>query len=39
MEKNEINLGILLACKKSIEEQFTNYDKQLNEWIDSLEGN
>ena len=39
MEINEINIGVLLACKESIEKQLTNYDKQLNEWIDSLEEN
>ena len=39
MEINEINIGILLGCKESVEEQLTNYDKQLNEWVDSLERN
>ena len=34
---NESNIGILLACKESIEEQLTNYDKQRNEQNDSLE--
>ena len=37
MEINEINIDILLTCKKSIEEQLTNYDKQLKEWIGSPE--
>ena len=31
--------NLILACKESIEEQLMNYDKQLNEWIGSLEGN
>ena len=39
MQTNEINIGILSACKESIEEKLTNYDKQRNEWIDSLEEN
>ena len=39
MEVNKINIGILLGCKESIAEQLTNYDKQLNECIDSLEEN
>ena len=34
---NESNIGILLACKESIEEQLTNYDKQRDEQNDSLE--
>ena len=28
-----------MACKESTEEQLTNYDKQFNEWIDSLKEN
>ena len=28
-----------MACKESIDEQLTNYDKQFNEWIDSLKEN
>ena len=39
IEINEKNIGILSTCKESIEEQLTDYDKQLNEWIDSLEEN
>ena len=38
-EVTEINIGILSACKESIEEQLTNYEKQRNEQIDSLEEN
>ena len=39
VEINEINIGILSACKDSIEGQLTNYDKKRNQWIDSLEEN
>ena len=39
MEVNKINIGISLGYKESIAEQLTNYDKQLNECIDSLEEN
>ena len=38
-EVTEINIGILSACKESIKEQLTNYEKQRNEQIDSLEEN
>ena len=37
MEVNKINIGILLGCKESIAEQLTNYQKQVNECVDSLE--
>ena len=37
MEINKINIGILLGYKESIAEQLTNYYKQFNECIDSLE--
>ena len=30
VEINEINIGILSACKDSIEGQLTNYDKKRN---------
>ena len=39
VETSQINIFILLACKESTEEQLTNYDKQFNEWIDSLKEN
>ena len=39
VETGQINIFILLACKESTEEQLTNYDKQFNEWIDSLKEN
>ena len=37
MEINKINIGILLGYKESIAEQLTNYQKQVNECVDSLE--
>ena len=37
MKVNKINIGILLGYKESIAEQLTNYQKQVNECVDSLE--
>ena len=37
MEINEMNTGILLVCRESIEEELENYKKQLNDFINTLE--
>ena len=37
MEINEMNTGILLVCRESIEEELENYKKQLNGFINTLE--
>ena len=39
MDINEMNAGILLVCKESIEEKLENYNKQLSDFFDTLPEN